>query len=196
MPVTPVRRKNKDYRSREYLTAGEINRLLLTAKVYGRYRERNEALVLMMFRHALRVTEACEMRWDAISLLDKEIFITRKKGSDNGVHPLPIDEVEALTKLRQLNPKNPYVFVGERGEPLTPAAVQRLLTRLGAAAGLNIKVHPHQLRHACGYYLVNAGYSTRFIQDFLGHRDIRHTERYTKLNSRRFVTIDWNRKED
>ncbi|BAY46929.1 phage integrase family protein [Scytonema sp. HK-05] len=52
-----------------------------------------------MFRHGLRVTEACEMRWDAISLLDKEIFITRKKGSDNGVHPLPADEVEALTKL-------------------------------------------------------------------------------------------------
>jgi type 1 fimbriae regulatory protein FimB/type 1 fimbriae regulatory protein FimE len=185
-----------NFLSQEYLTAGEINRLLEAAKNYGRYRERNYALVLMMFRHALRVTEACEMRWDAISLLDKEIFITCKKGSGNAVHPLPVDEVEALTVLRQCNSKNPYVFVGERGEPLTPPAGQRLLTRLGAAAGLNFKVHPHQLRHACGYYLVNPGYSTRFIQDFLGDRDIRHTERYTKLNSRRFVAIDWNRKED
>jgi len=191
------RRKNQDYRSREYLTAGEVSRLLKAAQSYGRYPERNYALVLLAFRHGLRVSEICEMRWDAISLLDKEIFITRKKGSDDGVHPLPDDEIEALSKIKeQRDPENPYVFVGERGEPLTPSAVQRLLTRLGAVAKLDTKVHPHQLRHACGYFLINSNYSTRFVQDFLGHRDIRHTERYTKLNSRRFNTIDWNRTED
>ncbi len=192
----PGRRKNQDYRSREHLTLAEVNRLLDAAKNYGRYRDRNYALVLVMFRHGLRVTEACEMRWDAISLLEKEIVIIRKKGSESGVHPLPADEVEALAKLKQHNPKNPYVFLGERGEPLTAPAVQRLLTRLGAVAGLDIKVHPHQLRHACGYFLINAGYSTRFVQDFLGHRDIRHTERYTKLNSKRFVAINWTKADD
>ncbi|TWH61603.1 tyrosine-type recombinase/integrase [Dulcicalothrix desertica] len=188
-----VRRKNKDYRSREHLTVGEVNQLLEIAKVYGRHKVRNYALVLLMFRHGLRVSEACELRWDAISLIDGEIFITRKKGSESGTHPLPEDEIEALGRLRSSNPNNDYVFVGERGEVLTPAAVQRLLSRLGKLAGLTIKVHPHQLRHACGYYLVNAGYSTRTIQDFLGHRDIRHTERYTKLNSKRFSNIDWNK---
>ncbi|MEA5508044.1 tyrosine-type recombinase/integrase [Halotia wernerae UHCC 0503] len=191
------RRTNKDYRSREYLTAGEVSRLLKAAQSYGRYPERNYALVLLAFRHGLRVSEICELRWDAISLPDKEIFITRKKGSDNGVHPLPADEIEALSKIRESRlSENPYVFVGERGEPLTPSAVQRLLPRLGEVAKLDIKLHPHQLRHSCGYFLINAGYSTRFVQDFMGHRDIRHTERYTKLNARRFNTIDWNRTED
>lgn len=191
------RRTNKDYRSREYLTAGEVSRLLKAAQSYGRYPDRNYALVLLAFRHGLRVSEICELKWDAISLPDKEIFITRKKGSDDGVHPLPTDEIEALSKIRECRlTENPYVFVGERGEPLTPSAIQRLLTRLAAIAKLDIKLHPHQLRHSCGYFLINAGYSTRFVQDFMGHRDIRHTERYTKLNARRFNTIDWNRTED
>ncbi len=72
------RRKNQDYRSREYLTAGEVSRLLKAAQSYGRYPVRNYALVLLAFRYGLRVSEICEMRWDAISLLDKEIFITCK----------------------------------------------------------------------------------------------------------------------
>ncbi|MBW4601083.1 MAG: tyrosine-type recombinase/integrase [Calothrix sp. FI2-JRJ7] len=187
-----VRRKNTDYRSREYLTVREVNSILRAAKVYGRHKVRNYALVLLIFRHGLRVSEAYDLRWDAISFLDEEIFITRKKGSDSGVHPLPQDEIEALKQLKELNIGSNYVFIGERGERLTAAAVQRLLTRLGEIAELNIKVHPHQLRHACGYYLVNEGHSTRFIQEFLGHRDIRHTEKYTKVNSKRFSGIKWN----
>jgi integrase len=188
----PIRRKNEHYRSREYLTVREVNSILRAAKVYGRYIVRNYALVLLIFRHGLRVSEACDLRWDAISFLDEEIFITRKKGSDSGVHPLPLDEIEALQQLKGLNVGSNYVFIGERGEKLTSAAVQRLLTRLGEVAELNIKIHPHQLRHACGYYLVNEGHSTRFIQEFLGHRDIRHTEKYTKVNSKRFSGIKWN----
>jgi len=70
-------------------------------------------------------------------------------------------------------------------------AVQKLIGRLAAQAGLDIKVHCHIMRHACGYYLVNQGYNTREIQDFLGHRDIKHTEKYTKLNARRFLNFDW-----
>ncbi|MEH2137337.1 tyrosine-type recombinase/integrase [Nostoc sp.] len=70
-------------------------------------------------------------------------------------------------------------------------AVRKLIGRLAAQAGLDIKVHCHMMRHACGYYLVNQGYNTREIQDFLGHRDIKHTEKYTKLNARRFLNFDW-----
>jgi integrase len=191
-----ARRKNEHYRSREYLTVREVNSLLRAAKVYGRYFVRNYALILLIFRHGLRVSEACDLRWDAISFLDEEIFITRKKGSDSGVHPLPQDEIEALQKLKASASGFNYVFLGERGERLTPSAVQRLLTRLGKVAELNIKIHPHQLRHACGYYLVNEGHSTRFIQEFLGHRDIRHTEKYTKVNSKRFAGINWNQIDD
>ena len=71
----PIRRKNEHYRSREYLTVREVNSILRAAKVYGRHRKRNYALVLLIFRHGLRVSEACDLRWDAISFLD---IVTRR----------------------------------------------------------------------------------------------------------------------
>ena len=62
----------------------------------------------------------------------------------------------------------------------------RLLHRAAKAAGLTIKVHPHMLRHACGYALANAGHDTRALQAYLGHKNIQHTVRYTELAPGRF----------
>jgi type 1 fimbriae regulatory protein FimB/type 1 fimbriae regulatory protein FimE len=186
---------NLEYRSREYLTPKEVRSLLKAAQNYGRNRVRNYALVLLMFRHGLRLSEAINLRWDAISFADREIFVQRLKGSDSSVHPLVDDEIEALEELRALEDDDVYVFIGERGQRLTSASVQRLITRLGKNAKLTVKVHPHQLRHACGYFLINKGESTRAVQDFLGHRNIMHTERYTKYNANRFRNIDWSFEE-
>lgn len=61
-----------------------------------------------------------------------------------------------------------------------------LIARAGDAARLPFPVHPHMLRHGCGYKLVNAGADTRLVQDFLGHKNIAHTVRYTELNAARF----------
>jgi type 1 fimbriae regulatory protein FimB/type 1 fimbriae regulatory protein FimE len=76
--------------------------------------------------------------------------------------------------------------VSERGGPLTENAVGKLVARAGEAAGLELEVHPHMLRHACGYYLANKGTDTRAIQAYLGHRNIQHTVRYTELAADRF----------
>ena len=65
-------------------------------------------------------------------------------------------------------------------------AVNRLIKRIGERAGFPFKVHVHMLRHACGYALANAGHDTRAIQDWLGHRAIQHTARYTELSQERF----------
>jgi type 1 fimbriae regulatory protein FimB/type 1 fimbriae regulatory protein FimE len=61
-----------------------------------------------------------------------------------------------------------------------------LIKRVGERAGFPFKVHAHMLRHACGYALTNAGHDTRAIQDWLGHRAIQHTARYTELSQERF----------
>jgi site-specific recombinase XerD len=50
-------------------------------------------------------------------------------------------------------------------------------------------VHAHMLRHACGYAMANAGHDTRLIQDWLGHRAIQHTARYTELSPIRFKDV-------
>jgi site-specific recombinase XerD len=79
------------------------------------------------------------------------------------------------------------MFVSERGSPFTTAGFARMLERAAAAAaGLEIKVHPHMLRHACGYALANKGHDTRAIQGWLGHRSITSTAIYTALAPNRF----------
>jgi type 1 fimbriae regulatory protein FimB/type 1 fimbriae regulatory protein FimE len=62
-----------------------------------------------------------------------------------------------------------FVFMSERGSPLSTAGFARLVERAGAEAGLGLKVHPHMLRHACGYRLANDGHDTRALQHYMGH---------------------------
>ena len=79
-----------------------------------------------------------------------------------------------------------YVFVSERKAPLTPHTVRKIVARTGRQAGITCPIHPHMLRHACGFKLANDGQDTRAIQHYLGHRNIQHTVRYTDLAPDRF----------
>ncbi len=87
---------------------------------------------------------------------------------------------EALCKNTQ------YVFVTERKGPMTDSAVRKLIARAGREVGLGFPVHPHMLRHACGFKLANDGQDARAIQHYLGHKNIQHTVRYTDLAPGRF----------
>src|SRR5580698_8529082 len=80
-----------------------------------------------------------------------------------------------------------YVF-GERSSPLSRGTVWVLIQKYAKAAGLSdLNIHPHMLRHACGYDLANRGGDTRGIQGFLGHSNIQHTVRYTALSPNLFA---------
>jgi len=80
----------------------------------------------------------------------------------------------------------PFLFTSERAAPLTTAGFARLLERAGTEAKIGLKIHPHMLRHPCGYALANRGHDTRALQAYLGHRNIQHTVRYTELSTTRF----------
>ena len=190
--LSPGRSKNKDVRSREYLTLNEVNELLTAVGARGRHTERDYALTLLMFRHGLRVSEAIALRWDAVLFDDAKLSISRIKKSKSGVHPLRVDEVEALKGLKDCGYDSQHLFIGERGGPLSRHAVNKMLARAGELAELPLKVHPHMLRHSCGYHLANQGMDTRLIQEWLGHRDIKNTEHYTALNMERFNRIQWD----
>jgi type 1 fimbriae regulatory protein FimB/type 1 fimbriae regulatory protein FimE len=186
------RKTNEEYRSREYLTPDELSELLQAASTRGRHQHRDYTILLLMYRHGLRVSEAVTLRWDAISLKSKTIYIKRRKGSDSGEHPLQPDEVAALEELKRLYPGSRFLFPSERGLHISPDAVRKLLKRTADISDIDIKVHPHMFRHACGYFLANKGYNTRKIQDYLGHRNINYTEHYTKLNANRFKDFTWD----
>ena len=81
--------------------------------------------------------------------------------------------------------KHPWVFISERGAPLTRQGLHYLIGAIAKRAGL-AHVHPHMLRHGCGFALANKGRDTRLIQDYLGHKDIKNTVRYTQTSAKRF----------
>ena len=107
------------------------------------------------------------------------------------VHPLPGPEIRSLRRLKRESAVSPYVFVSERRAPMSDSGVRKIVARAGAVAGLDFPVHPHRLRHATGYKLANDGHDTRAIQQYLGHKNIQHTVRYTQLSAARFRDF-WN----
>ena len=143
----------------------------------------------MMFRHGLRVSEAVDLKWEQIDFGKARIHVSRIKGGNDSVHFLEGDELRALRRLKRECEVNRFVYVSERGGPLTRSTVNKLVERAGRRAKLEFPVHPHMLRHACGFALADKGLDTRLIQDYLGHKSITHTVRYTQLASERFRSI-------
>jgi integrase len=185
-PRPPRRRRNAELRAREYLTDAEVNRLILAAG-NNRHAHRDATMVLVAYRHGLRAAELVTLRWDAIDFAHGRLHVSRLKGSSESVHPLSGRELRALRRLkREQEPQSPFIFTSERGAPLTTAGFRKLIARLGVAAKFDFPVHPHMLRHACGYQLANRGVDTRSLQAYLGHRNIQHTVRYTELAPTRF----------
>ena len=183
--VPPRRRPNTELRPREYLTEGEIGRLM---KAAGKNRNghRDATMILLAFRHGLRAAELVTLRWDNVDLAHGKLHVNRVKNGSPSVHPLAGTEIRALRRLKRESPESPFVFVSERGSPFTTAGFRKMVARLGVAAKFQFAVHPHMLRHACGYKLANQGVDTRSLQHYLGHRNITHTVRYSELSPDRF----------
>jgi site-specific recombinase XerD len=182
----PRRQRNSERRPREYLTPAEVETLIATARKHSRYGHRNAAMILIAFRHGLRVGELVALRWDQVDFNQGLLHVARLKNGVASVHPLGGEELRALRRLRRDQPEGRHVFQTERDAPMTPAGFRKTLARIGEASELAFPVHPHMLRHACGFKLANDGQDTRALQHYLGHRNIQHTVRYTELTSARF----------
>ena len=182
----PAKPKNTDRRAREYLTPAEVTQLMRAARHVGRHGHRDATLILLMYRHGLRVSEVTSLRWDAIDWKTALVHVRRLKQGVAATHPLHGPELRALRKLHHATPERTYVFLSERGSPLSDRTIRHIMLRAGLDAQLPFPVHPHMLRHACGFYLANKGIDTRAIQQYLGHRHIQHTVRYTELAPQRF----------
>jgi type 1 fimbriae regulatory protein FimB/type 1 fimbriae regulatory protein FimE len=183
--VRPFRRPNAELRTREHLTPSEVESLIDAAKS-NRHGHRDATMILIAYRHGLRVAELVDLRWEQIEFSAATLHVRRVKKGTPATHPLRGDEMRALRKLQRESPASSFVFVSERGSPFSPAGFAKMIERAGNAAELDFKAHPHMLRHACGFALANAGHDTRALQAYLGHRNIQHTVRYTELAPTRF----------
>ncbi len=189
-PRPPRRRPNAELRSREHLTPGEVDKLIAAAGKLGRHGHRDATMILVAFRHGLRVSELVALRWDQVDLEQGILHVRRRKNGIPSTHPLRGPELRALRKLeRKKKSDAPYVFVSERKGPMTDSAFRKIVARASVAAGIALPVHPHMLRHATGFKLANDGQDTRAIQHYRGHRNIQHTVAYTQLAPQRFNTF-------
>ncbi len=185
--VPPTKPKNADVRPREYLTPKEVELLMKVARKQSRYGHRDATMILLCYRHMLRVSELVMLRWDLIDLDEATLQVRRLKGSKSGVQPLWGSEIRALRRLkREQSPTSPYTFTTERNAPMTAAGFRKILARTGERAKFPWRVHPHMLRHAGGYKFANDSQDLRAIADFAGHKNIQNTLRYTELAANRF----------
>jgi site-specific recombinase XerD len=171
-------------RTREYLTGREIERLMAAARKGSRWGHRDATMVLIGYRHGLRASEL--FQWSQVELSAGRLHVWRAKNGSPSVHPMQGDEIRSLRRLQREQGPSAHVFMSERGAPMTPKAFHALFGRIGARAKMAFPIHPHMLRHGCGFALANAGHDTRALQAWLGHKNIQHTVRYAELAPDRF----------
>jgi type 1 fimbriae regulatory protein FimE len=187
--VPPRRVRNAARRPREYLTVKEVGLLMETARKRGRHGHRDATVILIAFRHGLRPAEACALRWDMVDLAHALLHVRRVKNGTPSVQPLGGVELRALRKLKREEIESRFVFMTERAAPITISGFRKMIARTGESAEFPFPVHPHMLRHACGYKLANDGQDTRAVQHYLGHKNIQHTVRYTELSPERLKSF-------
>lgn len=189
----PVTARRNPAGSRKHLNEAEVDALVQAAGE-GRWGVRNRAVCLVMFYHGLRVSELCGLKLSDWQEEKARLFVRRVKGSLSTEQPVNGTVLRAMNRYLKIRAKSGFeeIFLNERGEPLSSSGVQRIVRRAGENACLAFSVHPHMLRHACGYALVNrpnGSRDLRLIQDYLGHRDPRHTMKYAALAPGRFEDL-------
>jgi site-specific recombinase XerD len=180
--VTPTRPPNAQLRTREHLTADEVDNLIEAAKA-DRHGHRDGLMVLLAYRHGLRAAEVVDLQVDFKTAI---LHVRRAKNATPATHPLSGREMRELRRRQRESPGSPFIFVSERAAPLSAPGFSHMIERAAEVTELGIKAHAHMLRHACGYKLANDGHDTRAIQAYLGHRNIQNTTRYTALAPQRF----------
>ena len=177
---------------RKHLVAAEVDKLIAATKG-SRNAARDRCFLLLMFRHGLRVSEACGLQLSQVDIESRVLHVERLKKGLSTTHPLRGDEIRAiktwLIERKRLKPEGDSFFVSERRTPLNRKTVWVAIRDYGEKANLAVPAHPHMLRHACGFALADQGADTRLIQDYLGHRNIQHTVVYTATNPARFEKL-------
>lgn len=172
-------------RRKDFLGEAEMAALLKVARK-SRHGVRDHLLILMMYRHGLRVSEAITLRREHVNLKEARIWIPRLKNGLSVEQPVAGDELRAIRRWLTMRQDHlPWLFISERKQPFTRQAVNYIVASAAMRGGL-VNVHPHTLRHSCGFSLANRGHDLRLIQDYLGHREPKHTAHYTRVAASRF----------
>lgn len=153
---------------------------------------RDWAILEVLYGAGLRVAEVCSLD---VQSVEEETGLLRVRGKGNRERMVPYGRPaqEALSawwdhRSHLARPDERALFVGARGKRIDPRIVRGFLHRLAARAGVP-DVAPHGLRHSSATHLLQGGADLRFVQEYLGHRSLQTTQRYTHVDAARLSNV-------
>jgi integrase/recombinase XerC len=145
---------------------------------------RDYAILTLLYGAGLRISEAINLNINDFN--EKDYIVIKGKGNKERIVPvLPIikDRINKYIEACPYNFKNgEALFVGKRGERISPRIIQRRLAQLREELKLPDIITPHALRHSFATHLLSQGVNLRSIQELLGHSSLSTTQRYTKID--------------
>src|SRR5919198_1144063 len=166
----------------QFLTQEELKRLFAVMKD-----KRDRALFFLAYRHGLRASEIGLLQRTDVDLKQGRITIQRLKGSLSGIYPLQPDVIKLLRSyLRVRTDSSPYLFISNRGVPIDRRTLWCAMQTYGEKAGLPPEKRKfHSLKHSIATHLLDARGELRFVQDWVGHKNIQNTTKYAQLTNPR-----------
>ena len=176
----PPRKKHSPLlRERRHLTEREIQQMINCARNQGELGLRNAVMLMLMYTHALRVSEVIQLKWDDIDVEALSINIDRMNRGVASKHTLSAVEAGLLFRLRRSSLRDAsYVFCSEKGVPLARRTVHFIVAKAAQDTSLDLNVNPHMLRHARALHLASSGFGVRPLKKFMGHRNVQNTQLY------------------
>ena len=191
-PCAGVRAPKAAKRLPEALSPDEAVRLVSIEEdsALGR---RDRALFELAYSSGLRVSELTGLDVGAVDSASGEARVLGK-GSKTRIVPVGRPALDAIAawlpeRARLARPGEAALFVGRSGRRLAPREVQRRIKRWAAAAGLDVDVHPHMLRHSFASHVLQSSGDLRAVQEMLGHASIASTQVYTHLDFQHLAKV-------
>jgi site-specific recombinase XerD len=187
--VHVLQRPYQDLRIPRPRSGKKLRSVLTQAECFSIFRQvdnpKHKLMLLIGYGAGLRLSEIIYLRWEDILFAEHKIHLKHTKGNRERMVMLPWSVVSYLENYRKLYPSEGWVFPGQyKGEPVSATTVQQIMRRAVEKAGLTKKATVHTLRHSFATHLLENGTDLRFIQELMGHKDIKTTVVYTHLTKR------------
>lgn len=160
------------------LTKKEIQRLITCVKNL-----KHKSLLGIAYGGGLRVSEVVQLRIQQINIDEHTVFVQQGKGRKDRITLLSSSLIQDIKQLVQGRRPESYLFESERGGRLTTATAQKIFHQARQRAGITKPATFHSLRHSFATHLLENGVDTRYVQELLGHANIRTTQRYTQVTN-------------
>ncbi|MDY7080743.1 MAG: tyrosine-type recombinase/integrase [Chloroflexota bacterium] len=151
---------------------------------------KHRAVLLVIYAGGLRVSEAARLKVSDVDGERKQVFVRSGKGGKDRYTVIGEAALEALREYWRVYRPHDWLFPGSRPDAhISPRTIQTVFKQARDEAGIRKDATVHTLRHSFATHLLEDGVDLRYIQELLGHEDVRTTQRYTHVSNRRIGRV-------